>query len=132
MDIKTLQSKLTNIMVDYEVSNGEDIDLDEFWDLSIAIGIEGLVTGTKHSGGFYERDKNLITINLHVIENARDDGLSNKLIDNILKHELAHHIDHILRGTSKHDKIFKDICRAIGGMRCVNATTDYSADMFKD
>jgi len=129
MDLNEMQKMLQDAMVNFEEFTTMNIDSDELWDLSLTLGTNKRV---KRVGGTYNRDKKLITINLNAIEKILGGEAPKKLIDNILRHELAHHIDHIDRGRSNHDYHFKKVCNEIGGMICTNSTTPYNSDIFKD
>lgn len=126
METQQLVKLLTDAMVEYQERN--EIDDDKLWDLSITKGTNKRV---KRVGGTYNHLKKLITINIDVIRNSRDGELSIKLVNNIIRHELAHHIDYIIRGTSSHDKHFKSICKELNMIDC-NGATPYHSDIFED
>jgi len=122
---------LKKAILDYtENTNNNEVTEELLYDLNLTV-----YTGTRKTRalGTYRRRNRLITINLTKLNKINEEyNRSNtKLLDNVIRHELAHHIDWCIRNTSHHDTHFRRCCNNIG-MLDTNTRTAIFEDKWND
>lgn len=118
--MQKLKNRLTYVVVCYLMVPFKILKDQKLYQLGWKFG------GFKDLGtarGYCDVDNKLIILGYNLLN---DKSIDNQQFKEIILHEIAHAVDTELRGTSKHDNVYKTVCKSIGKQLNVSGYMIYS------